>query len=169
MGSRPSGAASIRSSRCESMQPWFHTTPHSPCSNAVAGSASRRCVPLSSAEAVLGKHVAAGAGAPAPDSSHPFPWPTAPACRRRLRRPKSALTGGIAHHVIQHLLGAVPVLNVGRMHRHCQQQPQGIDHYVTPPRYFLTRVVAARPPFSVVLTLWLSMIAALGLARRPTD
>ena len=31
----------------------------------------------------------------------------------------------------------------------------------------LTRVVTPRPPFSVVFTDWLSMIAALGVASRP--
>jgi len=33
--------------------------------------------------------------------------------------------------------------------------------------HFLARIVAAWPPFSVVLTLWLSIIAALGAAWRP--
>ena len=75
---------------------WFHTTLHSPCSIAVAGSASRRCAPLSSAGGVPERYVAPGAGAPAPDSSHPFLRPTAPACRHRHRRPKSPLTGDIA-------------------------------------------------------------------------
>ena len=32
----------------------------------------------------------------------------------------------------------------------------------------LARIVAAGPPASVVLTLWLSIIAPLGLASRPT-
>jgi hypothetical protein len=32
----------------------------------------------------------------------------------------------------------------------------------------LASIVTARPPASVVLTLWLSMIAAEGLASRPT-
>ena len=32
----------------------------------------------------------------------------------------------------------------------------------------LARIIAARPPASVVLTLWLSIIAADGLASRPT-
>ena len=32
------------------------------------------------------------------------------------------------------------------------------------PVHLLGGVVAARPPFSVVLTLWVSMTAALGLA-----
>jgi len=32
----------------------------------------------------------------------------------------------------------------------------------------LGRVVAPRPPFSVVLTLWVSMMATLGLGSRPS-
>jgi len=32
---------------------------------------------------------------------------------------------------------------------------------------FLAGVITARPPFSVVFTDWLSMIAALGLSSRP--
>ena len=36
------------------------------------------------------------------------------------------------------------------------------------PRYLLAGVAAPRPPFSVVLTLWLSMMAAPGMASRPS-
>ena len=36
-------------------------------------------------------------------------------------------------------------------------------------RRLLASIIAARPPFSVVLTLWLPMIAALGVASRPPD
>ena len=36
------------------------------------------------------------------------------------------------------------------------------------PRCLLADVVAPRPAFSVVLTLWLSMMAALGMASRPS-
>ena len=75
---------------------WFRTTPHSPCSSAAADSASRRFARLPSAGAVPGKSVAPRAVAPAPNSSHPFPWPTAPICRRRPRRPKSPSAGDIA-------------------------------------------------------------------------
>jgi hypothetical protein len=32
----------------------------------------------------------------------------------------------------------------------------------------LETVIAGDPPFSLVLTLWLSMIAPLGVAQRPT-
>ena len=78
--------------------------------------------------------------------------------------------GILPQQTLQHQLGAVPVLYVGRMHRHCQQQPQGIDHYVAlAPLHLLARIVTPWPPFSAVFTDWLSMIAALGLAWRPSD
>ncbi len=35
------------------------------------------------------------------------------------------------------------------------------------PGYFIGRVIAAWPPFSVALTLWLLIMAALGVAWRP--
>jgi hypothetical protein len=42
----------------------------------------------------------------------------------------------------------------------------GIDHGVTlAPVDFLARIISSWPLVSVVLTLWLSTIAALGLAR----
>ena len=49
-----------------------------------------------------------------------------------------------------------------------EQQARGVDRDVALAALdLLSRVVAARPPFSVVLTLWVSMIAALGLGSRP--
>ena len=70
----------------------------------------------------------------------------------------------------QGLTAAVSILDVGRMHRHCQQQALGIHHYVAlAPLHLLACVVTPWPPFSAVFTDWLSMIAALGLVRRPPD
>ena len=63
--------------------------PHSPCSSAVEGSASRRFVPPPSAAAALGRCVAVPVDAPVPESSHPLSWPISPICRRRLHRPRS--------------------------------------------------------------------------------
>jgi hypothetical protein len=55
------------------------------------------------------------------------------------------------------------------MDEHAQQQAGGVDRDVPLPALdLLGRVVAARPPFSVVLTLWVSMTAALGLGPRPS-
>jgi hypothetical protein len=53
--------------------------------------------------------------------------------------------------------------------QHSQEQARGIDGDVALPALdLLGRVVAARPPFSVVLTLWVSMMAAVGLGSRPS-
>ena len=63
---------------------------------------------------------------------------------------------------------AVPILNVSRMHRHPQQQPQGIDNDMAfASLHPLARIIPSGPPFSVVFTDWLSMMAALGLVSRP--
>ena len=65
-------------------------------------------------------------------------------------------------------LAAVSVLNVGFMHQHMQDQPIRIDQEMAlAPFDLLPAVVAARPPFCVVFTDWLSMIAALGVGSRP--
>jgi hypothetical protein len=60
------------------------------------------------------------------------------------------------------------LLDVGGMHQHRQQVAQRVDQDVPlATLYALRRIPAARPPFSVVFTLWLSITAALGLASRP--
>jgi hypothetical protein len=52
---------------------------------------------------------------------------------------------------------------------HAQQQARGVDREVPLAALeLLGRVVAARPPFSVVLTLWVSRMAAVGLGSRPS-
>ena len=68
----------------------------------------------------------------------------------------------------QHQPGAVLVLNAGSMHHHGQEQSHGV-HYNVPLASGnpFTRVIAPRPPFSVVFTDWLLMMAALGVASRP--
>jgi hypothetical protein len=55
-----------------------------------------------------------------------------------------------------------------------EQQALGVDQDMTllAPDLLATviaRRVNAAPPFSALLTLWLSMIAALGLASRPAN
>ena len=68
----------------------------------------------------------------------------------------------------EHQFGTITFLDVRRMHHHDQQQPQRIDQDVAlAAGYQLGGIEAARPPFPVVLTDWLSMIAALGVAWRP--
>lgn len=64
---------------------------------------------------------------------------------------------------------AVGVLDIGGEDDDAQQQAGGVDRYVAfAPPDFLARIVPTRPPFSVVWTLWLSMMAAVGLASRPS-
>ena len=69
--------------------------------------------------------------------------------------------------------GGVPVLNAGRDRFDAKQQSYGIDNRVALDAFdFLACVVAngipAAPPFSVALTAWVSMIAAVGEASRPS-
>ena len=65
---------------------------------------------------------------------------------------------------------AVAILDIGGMDDGEHQQALGIDQHVTLlaldlfPRIVAMPVVA--PPFSALFTLWLSMIAAVGLASR---
>ena len=66
---------------------------------------------------------------------------------------------------------AVAVLNIGRVDDGMHQQSLRIDEDVALLAFdLLARVIAARiqgaPPFSALFTLWLSMIAAVGLASR---
>src|SRR5215207_239050 len=66
----------------------------------------------------------------------------------------------------------VSVLDVGRMDHGTEQEAQRVDQDVPLLALdLLARVVTAwinaRPPFSALFTLWLSMIAAVGLASLP--
>lgn len=68
---------------------------------------------------------------------------------------------------------AVAVLDIGRMDYGMQDQSLGIDQDMALLAFgFLTRVVAVRvrraPRFSALLTLWLSITDAVGLASRPS-
>ena len=63
---------------------------------------------------------------------------------------------------------AVAVANVGRGHLDLADQAEGVDQQVALAAVDpLGTVVAVLPPRSVVFTLWLSRIAALGVGRRP--
>ena len=77
---------------------------------------------------------------------------------------------GTLEQSLQYQPGPVPVLNISRMHRDSQQHPHGVYNNMSFPSFhLLARVIAARPPFSVVLTDWLSMMAALGAGCLPWD
>ena len=74
-----------------------------------------------------------------------------------------------SHQFGQYQPGPVPVLDVGCVNDHGQEQPSSIHYDVAlASRHLLARVIAARPPFSVVFTDWLSMMAPLGVASRPS-
>jgi hypothetical protein len=73
---------------------------------------------------------------------------------------------------LQEQHAAVTILDVGRMNQGVQQQTYRIDENMTLLAFdLLARIIPARvdaaPPFSALLTLWLSMMAAVGLASRP--
>jgi len=66
---------------------------------------------------------------------------------------------------------AIAILDVGRMNDGVEQQAYCVDKNVPLLALdLLARIVAvrinARPPFSALFTLWLSMMAAVGLAFR---
>jgi hypothetical protein len=83
--------------------------------------------------------------------------------------PNELQSGVQAAKPTQHELGSVAILHVGDMHDHYQDQPQRVDDQMPlAPFDLLARVVAPRSPFSVVLTVWLSMIAAEGETFRPS-
>lgn len=68
--------------------------------------------------------------------------------------------------------GTVAILNVCGMNGDVQQEPKRVDENVPlAAGDLLARVKALRidksPPFGAALALWLSMIAAVGLAWRP--
>ncbi len=65
-------------------------------------------------------------------------------------------------------LATASVLKVGFMHQHMQDQPIRVDEQMTFPALDLfSPIEAAKPPFWLVFTDWLSMIAALGVGSRP--
>ena len=64
---------------------------------------------------------------------------------------------------------AVAILDIGRMHDGVQQQALGVYTEIALPAFDLLASVEAggidpRPPFSALLTLWPSVMAAVGLA-----
>jgi hypothetical protein len=77
-----------------------------------------------------------------------------------------------APRLLQNQARTVAVLNIGGMHDNSQEEAERVDEDVPlAPRNLLARVIALRikriPPFGAALALWLSMIAAVGLASRP--
>ena len=106
-----------------------------------------------------------------------LPWPECPDGGGR-RRPLIASVSENAldkreqlSHRLQDKQAAVAVLNVGWVDDEVEHQAERVDNDVPLLAFdFLACVVAGRidagPPFSALLTLWLSMMAAVGLASR---
>ena len=70
--------------------------------------------------------------------------------------------------LLQQIPGAVSVLDIGGVNNDTEQKAGGIDPDMALAALdLLGGIVAARPPFSVVFTVWLSRLPALGLASRP--
>ena len=75
-----------------------------------------------------------------------------------------------SHQFAQHQFGSVAVLDVRSVDDNRQKQAKRINYQMAlAARDLLARIIAPRPPFSVVLTDWLSMMAALGVGSRPSD
>jgi hypothetical protein len=73
--------------------------------------------------------------------------------------------------LIENQCRAVAVLDIGRINGSAQQQAERVyENVALLALDLLSRIVTmrvdARPPFSALLTLWLSMIAAVGLVSR---
>ncbi len=65
-------------------------------------------------------------------------------------------------------LGPVAVLDIRGMHDQRHDQPQRVDDHMTlAAQDFLARVVPTIPPFSAVLTDWLSRMPTLGVGFFP--
>ena len=83
--------------------------------------------------------------------------------------PDQPHAGKPPYQFIDDQLGSISILDIGRMHYHRQQQPHGIYNDVSLSTVdLLASVIATRPPFPVVLTDWLSMMAALGVGLLPS-
>ena len=83
--------------------------------------------------------------------------------------PDQPHSGESPSQFIDDQLGSISILNIGRMHHHRKQQPHGIYNDVSLSTVdLLASVIATRPPFSVVFTDWLSMMAALGVGLPPS-
>ena len=108
-------------------------------------------------------------------SFHDLQHPTS-----KSRHPSNKLTGVPAvspdepktrersQQLLQDQLGAVSILDTGAVHDHSQQQSQRIYRNMAfAPFDLLARIVAIVPPFCVVFTDWVSMIAAEGVGSWP--
>ena len=70
---------------------------------------------------------------------------------------------------VQDQFGSMPILDISGLDYDSQQHSHGVyDDMPFASRHLLARIIAARPPFPVVFTDWLSMMAALGVGCLPS-
>ena len=85
-------------------------------------------------------------------------------------RPYQSQVRKPSYQLMYDQLCAISVLDVSRVNHDGQQQSYGVHDDVTlATHHLLTSIIATRPPFSVVFTDWLSMMAALGVGLLPSD
>jgi hypothetical protein len=88
--------------------------------------------------------------------------------RERLSQPNVRQSRKAGPECPEHRFGPIAVLAPRRMHSHDEEQTKDLDDDVAlAPAYTLASLRAPEPPFSVVFTVWLSMIPALGSRVRP--
>lgn len=75
--------------------------------------------------------------------------------------------GKYAKQGFQDQYAAIAVLKVSRMDHGVQQQVYRVNEDMPLLARIISMSVDADPPFSALLTLWLSITAAVGLASRP--
>ena len=95
------------------------------------------------------------------------PWPLIGGVGKQLLQERIHPKHGFKQHD-----AAVAILDVGTVNDCVEQQTQGVyENVALLPLDFLARIIAMRvdpgPPFSALFTLWLSIMAAVGLASRP--
>ena len=70
----------------------------------------------------------------------------------------------------QHQFGPVAILDIRSVDDDRHKQAKRINHQMAlAAGDLLARIIATRPPFSLVWTDWLSRMAALGVGSRPSD
>jgi hypothetical protein len=82
--------------------------------------------------------------------------------------PNQLQSGETSFRLRKQQFGPIPILDVGGMDHDGKQQPHGIYQDVPLATVdLLVAVIPMYPPFSVVFTVWLSTIAALGCSFLP--
>jgi hypothetical protein len=87
-----------------------------------------------------------------------------------LRPPRDQLKAGKPpQQLLDYQLRSITILDVGRVNHYREDQSQCVNYDVALASVdLLAHLITARPPFSVIFTLWESMMAALGVASRPS-